>query len=148
MARLYFSICPFAGRVYRGLDYVNHLITLGSPHYNRRGSWMRRWVDRQYPGAHFAPAVRYSAVAGRGVRGDRRGSLRQRWAYRAYKQLAGEGDTWGDGLVPVSSALLDGALPVVLDGVTHHAAFGHPWYGSRDIVLLWWQASLGAEGVP
>jgi len=38
IGRLYLSPRPFRGRVYAGRDVVCRLITLGSPHLNRRGS--------------------------------------------------------------------------------------------------------------
>ena len=140
MARLYLSPKPFLGHAYRGLDYVDHLITLGSPHYNQRGGRMRRWVDEQYPGAYFAPQVKYMSVAGKIVRGNRRGSFRERWADRVYERLSGEGSAWGDGLVPVASALLHESRQVTLDGVSHFTGFGGPWYGTAEIVRRWWNA--------
>ena len=75
LARLYLSPRPFLGHAFRGLDYIDHLITLGSPHYNQRlsvhGGRMSRWIEKRYPGAFFAPCVEYTAVAGKLVRGDR-----------------------------------------------------------------------------
>ena len=143
LARLYLAQEPFAGQVYRGLDHVDHLVTLGSPHYNQQrwlhGGMMSRWIERRYPGTFFGDRVRYTCVAGRLVRGDRRGSLHERNAYRFYSRISGDGTAWGDGLIPVQSALLDGARQIVLEGVSHFMGFGGPWYGSRDVVLRWWQ---------
>jgi len=142
LGRLYLSTKPFMGHAYRGLDYVDHLITLGSPHYNQRrfmyGKWMSQWVNRRYPGACFAQ-VRYTSIAGRMVRGDTHGSLRERHAYTFYRESIGQGDVWGDGLVPVASALLDGSLQITLDGVGHFMGFGGPWYGDQEILSQWWQ---------
>jgi pimeloyl-ACP methyl ester carboxylesterase len=140
MARLYLSPKPFLGHAYGGLDYVDHLITLGSPHYNQRGGRMRRWVDEQYPGAYFAPQVEYTSVAGKAICGNRRGSFRGRWAYRFYERLSGDGNAWGDGLVPVASALLCESRQVTLDGVSHFTGFGGPWYGTAEVVRRWWNA--------
>jgi len=142
MARLYLSPRPFLGHVYGGLNNVTQLITLGSPHYNQRGARMRRWVEQQYPGAYFAPQIQYASVAGKAVRGDRDGSPRERWAYYCYKRLGGEGGTWGDGLVPIASALLRGSHQAVLDGVSHFTGFGGPWYGIKEIVPRWWNACV------
>jgi hypothetical protein len=146
VARLYLSPEPFDGRAYRGLEYVDHLITLSSPHsYRRRsihGGWLPGWLEERYPGAYFAPQVRYTAVAGKLVRGDRGGTLRERLAYAVYEELIGQGDVWGDGLVPVASALLDGSQQLVLEGASHYTGFGGPWFGAADVIARWWDACL------
>jgi pimeloyl-ACP methyl ester carboxylesterase len=143
LARLYLAPEPFVGRAYRGLDHVDQLVTLGSPHYNQQrwlhGGLMSRWIERRYPGACYGDQVRYTCVAGRLMRGDCRGSLHERNAYRFYSRIAGDGSAWGDGLIPVQSALLDGARQIVLEGVSHFTGFGGPWYGSKDVVSRWWR---------
>jgi hypothetical protein len=142
MGRLFLSPTPFLGRSYAGLEPVAHLITLGSPHYNLRGSRMRRWVEKQYPGSYF-PSVRYTSVAGKAIHGRRRGSLGERWAYACYWRLCGDGNVWGDGLVPLSSQLLSGSQQIVLEGVSHFTGFGGPWCGSPSILPRWWYTSMG-----
>ena len=141
LARIYLSPRPLLGHAYRGLDYVDHLITLGSPHNVKRwslhGGRMSRWAEKRYHGAFFAPRVSYVSVAGRLIRGNRQGSLRERHAYSFYEELAGDGNVWGDGLVPVASALLHGAQQIVLDGVSHFTGFGGPWYGAAEIIPQW-----------
>jgi pimeloyl-ACP methyl ester carboxylesterase len=145
LARLYLSPRPFYGEAFRGHQRVSQLITLGSPHHNRggltRGGYMSQWIEQHYPGAAFAPLVTYTAVVGKSLRGDRRGAPRERMAYRTYRSISGQGDEWGDGLVPISAALLRGAYHVTLDGVAHFSMFGDMWYGSETIVPLWWTAS-------
>lgn len=147
VARLYLSPEPVMGQAYRGLDYVDHLITLSSPHHYRRrnihGGWMPGWLEEWYPGAYFAPQVRYTSVAGKLVRGKLRGTLRERFAYAVYRELIGEGDVWGDGLVPVASALLGGSQQLVLEGVSHYTGFGGPWFGAADVIARWWDACPG-----
>ena len=144
LGRLYLSPEPFLGQVFGGLEWVGRLITLGSPHYNERrwlhGGMMARWVEDRVPGAHFTPQVQYCSVAGKLVRGDSQGSLRERQAYSFYKQIGGEGDAWGDSLVPVASALLAGSQQITLEGVGHFAGFGGPWYGTEEAIAAWWQA--------
>jgi pimeloyl-ACP methyl ester carboxylesterase len=144
VSRLYLSPEPFRGTAYRGLDYVDHLIVLGSPHYYQRrsihGGWLPGWLEKQYPGAYFAPQVRYTSVAGKLIRGNPHGSLRERCVYPLYKELIGDGDVWGDGLVPVASALLSGSQQLTLDGVSHFTGFGGPWYGESEIIPQWWNA--------
>jgi pimeloyl-ACP methyl ester carboxylesterase len=141
MGRLFLAPEPFRGRVYDGRRRVRGLITLGSPHQALRASPMRRRVQKLYPGAFFAPGVAYLSVAGKAVRGDPRGGPRERSAFRGYRTICGDGAAWGDGIVPVGSALLDGSRHLVLDDVHHYARReGRRWYGSADAVSGWWRA--------
>jgi pimeloyl-ACP methyl ester carboxylesterase len=141
LARLYLAPRPFLGHTFNGLEQVDRLITLGSPHDNRHplhGGLMSHWIERRYPGAYFSEQVCYASVAGHLIRGDPIGSPRERRAYRFYRGIGKKGDVWGDGLIPVQCALLDGARQIALDGVSHFAGFGGPWYGSVDVVPRWW----------
>jgi pimeloyl-ACP methyl ester carboxylesterase len=140
VGRLYLSDRPFLGHTYAGLECVDWLITLGSPHHNRHGGQMRRWVDQQYPGAYFPPQVQYVCVAGKMVRGKGDGSIAQRLTYRFYGRLSGAGDAWGDGLVPIASAILPGSRQVILEGVSHFGLSRVPWYGSAEVMPRQWDA--------
>jgi pimeloyl-ACP methyl ester carboxylesterase len=147
VARVYLGSEPFMGCACRGLDYVDHLITLSSPHsYRRRkihDGWLTGWLEERYPDAYFAPQVKYTSVAGKVVRGNPGGRLRERFAHAVYRELIGEGDVWGDGLVPVASALLGGSRQLILEGVSHYTGFGGPWFGSDEVIPRWWNACLG-----
>nr|AFK41740.1 unknown [Medicago truncatula] len=68
-------------------------------------------------------------------------TLRARFVGQGYKQVCGQADVWGDGVVPEVSAHLDGALNISLDGV-YHSPVGsddliRPWYGSPDVLEQW-----------
>ncbi|XXG62904.1 hypothetical protein AAC387_Pa05g1196 [Persea americana] len=68
-------------------------------------------------------------------------TLRARFVGQGYKQVCGQADVWGDGVVPEMSAHLEGALNITLDGV-YHSPVGsddtlRPWYGSPSIVEQW-----------
>jgi pimeloyl-ACP methyl ester carboxylesterase len=147
LARLYLSPRPFLGHSYRGLERVNRLITLGSPHHSQgdlvHGGQMSQWVEQRYPGAYYAPHVNYMSVAGKWMRGDSSGSLRERWIHKTYEKICGDGNAWGDGLIPVKSALLRGSMQITLDSVCHFSGFGGPWYGSREIIPLWLDTERG-----
>ena len=147
LARLYLSPDPFLEHSYRGLERVNHLITLGSPHYSqgswRRGGRLSRYVEKCYPGAYFQPEVRYTSFAGKFLHGDRSGSRFQRWAYDRYEEICGQGNTWGDGLIPIQAALLKGSDQVILDRISHYSVFGDPWYGSSAAIPKWWDRREG-----
>ena len=147
LARLYLSPDPFLEHSYRGLERVNHLITLGSPHYSqgswRRGGRLSRYVEKCYPGAYFQPEVRYTSFAGKFLHGDRAGSRFQRWAHDRYEEICGQGNTWGDGLVPIQAALLKGSDQVILERISHYSIFGDPWYGSNVAIPKWWDRREG-----
>lgn len=142
LARLYLSSQPFAGRSYRGLEKVSRLITLGSPHHNQggltRGGRISRYADRHCPGACHCDRVAYTTVAGKSLHGSLLTTTQARLAYNVYQDLCGEGNVWGDGVVPLQSAMLVGARQIVLEGVGHSNLTGGPWYGSREIIPQWW----------
>lgn len=60
---------------------------------------------------------------------------------QSYKQVCGQADVWGDGVVPEVSAHLHGARNITIEGV-YHSMLGakhpdRPWYGSTDILDQW-----------
>jgi len=148
LSRLYLSDDSLVGRIFNGKKRVAQLVTLGSPHINQggmqRGGPVSRWVERHYPGAFFSPEVTYVSVAGKAVKGDPTGSAQQRFVSKIYQEICGGdegGDwacAWGDGIVPVHSALLPGAKHIVLDGVAHFSVTGSEWYGSASVIPRWW----------
>lgn len=138
MLRLFLAQDRFGGRSYNGQRWADRLYTLGSPHTAVRATPLRAMVDRLYPGAWFGDAVHYVAVAG-ALAVEQGSPLTQRLALRSYQAIAGRTDLEGDGLVPVSSALLRGAAWIQLEGVAHGGAFGERWYGSPEVVEQWWR---------
>ena len=96
---------------------------------------MSRWIERRYPGATYAPQVQYTSVAGKFLLGNPYGTRRERWIYQNYKKISGKGNVWGDGLIPIESAILEGSQEIVLDGVSHATIFNKKWYGSEDILI-------------
>ncbi|MFZ4805201.1 MAG: esterase/lipase family protein [Synechococcus lacustris] len=139
MLRLFLSDQAFQGRHYNGKALADQLVMLGSPHTNIKGAYMRRWVDRQLPGASYAPEVHYLSVAG-DLDLAKASPSSQRFAALSYRNINGDGDSQGDGLVPVGSALLSGSTSLVLKDVAHGSAFGPQWYGSPEVVRQWWTA--------
>nr|ACN40180.1 unknown [Picea sitchensis] len=68
-------------------------------------------------------------------------TLRARFVGQGYKQVCGQADVWGDGVVPEVSAHLEGAKNIILEGV-YHSPIGSndistPWYGSSTILDKW-----------
>lgn len=143
LGRFYLSNKSLLGKRFCGHEYIDHLITLGSPHLNQggiqRGGHMAQWVQQNVPDSTLTPQVRYTSVASKYVHGRIAGSLSERLAFRVYKDICADGDVWGDGIVPLSSALLPGSEQITLDGVSHYAILGQPWYGSEGVIQKWWR---------
>jgi hypothetical protein len=85
--------------------------------------------------------VRYISVAGAinldPAAGEASDTAR-RLAPTAYRNSTGNPTDRGDGLVPLSGAVLSGSWPLVLEGVAHAGVFGPRWYGSPEVVEQWW----------
>lgn len=139
MLRLFLDAAPFEGRRYDGKARADTLVMLGSPHTARKATVLRSMVQRRLPGAAFAPQVHYVSVAG-DLDLAAATPLARRLAPQAYRNSSGLAQDRGDGLVPVTSALLQGSTSVVLADVAHGGAFGPSWYGSPEVVDRWWQA--------
>ncbi len=141
LARLYLSPEPFQGKAYKGLDYISHLITLGSPHVFKEGTnhggGLPRWVGKRYPGTAFSPQVRYTSLAGSWMRGTQFGPSLSKIVYTFYDNVCGDGTAMGDGIVPVDSSILPGSQAIVLDGVSHFWILGEPWYGHSEVLPMW-----------
>jgi len=130
---------PYGGRRYSGHRRVSQLITLGTPHTTEKKSpALISRVNDLFPGAlHKEAGLRYLSVAGSAMDGASSAKAR-RW----YEWLSGDGRVAGDGVVPVSAALLPGSETEVLDGVCHNRRFGR-WYGSDpETVERWWPQNI------
>jgi pimeloyl-ACP methyl ester carboxylesterase len=150
LARLYLCDKPVWGQVYAGVQHVRAVITLGSPHCSEKGSetgwFVTDQANRLAPGTRH-DNVQYWAVAGRFVRGCPSGNYRERRAFRTYGFFGGKGDAWGDGIVPLGCAGLDGANSAILPGVAHSRKLDRNWYGgSKGIIRRWWPQELNDAG--
>ena len=151
-ARLLTSPVPFAGRRLGASGRMGAIVTLGTPHHvhadGRLGSRVSAeaagFADRVVPGPAFAPRTGYLAVASRHVLGRRDGSRRERRTWRLYQDLHADAEAAvveGDGLIPLASAILDGAPSLVLDDAVHGTWPG-AWYGSERFLDAWWPRAL------
>lgn len=97
------------------------------------------------------------AVAGRAVTGDKAAGRRTLPGYAcdSYRQVAGEGHlVEGDAVVPLGSALLEGAEHVVLDGVMHSMSrlgtfeerSSARWYGDCEVLDAWLEQLVQGQG--
>ena len=141
MLRAYLSTEEFLGHHYNGAERCNRLITLGSPHQARRGTSLRLLVDRRFPGCTESSRVDYISVAGiLDLTSEHASAFSRRTAATFYRQIGADPAAQGDGLVPLSAALLRDSRSVVLDDTAHGGFFGQPWYGSPERIGRWWSA--------
>ncbi|KGF72455.1 lipase [Neosynechococcus sphagnicola sy1] len=140
IARIYLGAQPYWGRSggepWAAHPQIKTLVTLGTPHRSRERWTLRNldFVNTHYPGA-FYPNVRYVCVAGKAIYGERRWGA---WiAYSSYQLTDGQGNVWGDGIIPIAAAHLEGAENVVLDQVQHSPKPGSLWYGSPEVLPSW-----------
>lgn len=156
-ARLLTSPVAFEGRRLAGAERIGAIVTLGSPHHIV-SRWPHvattaRFADRHVPGAYWSPRTGYLAIASRALPGIRRGSLRERARWHAYAHFLGlssppspparslPDELEGDGVVPLATALLDGARTLVLDDVEHGVS-RRTWYGADDGLERWWDLAV------
>ena len=111
------------------LFLADTLVTLGSPHTALKATAMRARVARVARVARELPGAR-------------------RLAPTAYRNSTGDPADRGDGLVPVESALLEGADAVVLEGVAHGGAFGPVWYSTPPAARPEGQLRRNQPGAP
>ncbi|MBW4591619.1 MAG: alpha/beta hydrolase [Brasilonema angustatum HA4187-MV1] len=144
LSRIYLGEKPYSGRgevtssVWQAHPLVATLITLGTPHVSqeRWTRWNLDFVNQNYPGT-FYKNVRYVCVAGKTIFGQRR---RGSWlAYSSYQLTCGKGNTWGDGIIPIEAAHLEGAQNLVIEGVRHSPKSSGLWYGSPEPLKAWVQ---------
>ena len=136
--RLYLSDQLFGGNKYNGKLITDNLITLGSPNQALKATKLRRFVDEEYPGSFFK-GVNYISVGGSvDIRSKEAYFLTKFLARRSYASINGAFNCEGDGLVPLSSSLLEGSYKVILQDTFHGGKFGESWYGSASRVNDWW----------
>ena len=139
MLRLYLSDQLFGGMKYDGKSITENLITLGSPNQALRATKLRAFVDKVYPGSFFNE-VNYISVGGVvDIRSKEASLLTQFLARRSYQSISGDFKSKGDGLVPLSSSLLEGSTQIILQDTFHGGIFGEFWYGSESRVRDWWR---------
>lgn len=142
ISRIYLGEKPYTARgevnpsVWNAHPIVATLITLGTPHISqeRWTRWNLDFVTNNYPGA-FYKNVHYVCVAGKTIFGQRRPGS---WlAYSSYQLTCGQGNTWGDGITPITAAHLEGAENLIIEGVRHSPRSPEIWYGSPEPLKVW-----------
>jgi len=148
-ARLAMSDAPYRGQRAGVAEAVGCLVTLGTPHrlaelsnrYRHAGHAAAEFLDRECPGAYFAPRTGYLTVGSSRRVGAAGGPL-GRVVDEFFKLVVG-GDAYlgSDGIVPASAVHLAGARQVTYDDVLH-GHFGRLWYGGDEVVDRWWPLAV------
>jgi hypothetical protein len=106
---------------------IDRFVSLGSPHLapppgvvdQTRG--ILTWISENCPGCYHDD-VEYVTIAGKYIKGapfSGPGGWQRRIVGAGYQQVCGDAAVWGDGVVPVPAAHLEGALQLTLEGVYH-----------------------------
>ena len=139
MLRLYLSDEPFNDEIFNGKSHAKNLITLGSPHQAVKATALRKFVDEKYPG-NFFKNINYVSVGGEVEIKSKQTSLITKIIARgSYKSISGDKNAKGDGLVPLSSSLLEGSQKIILPETVHGGIFGKNWYCTSSKVSEWWK---------
>jgi pimeloyl-ACP methyl ester carboxylesterase len=136
LSRIYLGDRPYYGKVWNARSKVAKLVCLGTPQRSLEPWSLKNldFVNDNYPNA-FYDDIAYICIAGKALQGKK--STPQKWlAYSSYELTCGQGDAWGDGIIPIESAYLDGATNIAIDSVYHSPRSGK-WYGSQDAVDIW-----------
>ena len=115
-------------------SHVKTLLTLGTPHRSEE-RWTKRYLDfvnNTYPGA-FYDDVKYVCIAGKSIMGKKA----DWFTFNSYRLTVGQGDVWGDGVVPVAAANLEGAHNITLEEDVHSPRKDADWYGLSSVVEQW-----------
>lgn len=122
-------------------------VSLGTPHLappedsivskvdQTRG--LLKYINDKWPGAYYSPDIEYTCVATNGVTGKLGLDLDSLLGFTSYLALGGDGNVDGDGITPISSAILDGANKIIVgnNDVYHADILPNP-IGSQNTKLL------------
>lgn len=131
------------------LNKVVGVVTLGAPNLPPPPSVMDmtrgalKLTSSNFPGAYHDELF-YITVIGDAVKGikQERKSLFEAasvhgFAYNSYEAVCGNGLEIGDGVVPIVSSHLKGALQINLKGIFHSINVPDRWYGSNPVIDSW-----------
>ncbi|MGB5108054.1 MAG: hypothetical protein WBP29_14265 [Candidatus Zixiibacteriota bacterium] len=140
VTRLYLTGNASIGFAPRYSDRIESVITLGSPHkrglVHRLSVW--KGLDDCLERDHLS--VPLLSVVGK-VDYSSRGRSLKRLAHLRYRLHGGDPGEFGDGIIPIDSAIYDADRSLILDDVSHDFRIGRPWYGDPQIVDMWWKSA-------
>jgi pimeloyl-ACP methyl ester carboxylesterase len=138
VARLWLSDTSYGGVKCGGWQLTETIIMLGAANQTNEG-WSKKsvdWVNANAPGAYYK-TVNYITVIGKAVQGKFGFSPEANLAAINYRVQCGKSEVWGDGVIPLECAKLNGALNLVLDGVWHVGILGKIGYETPAATAQW-----------
>jgi hypothetical protein len=148
-ARLAMSPTLFYGRRGDAAEAIGCLVTLGTPHalaglpnrYRHAGHEASAFLERESPGAFFAPRTAYLTVGSNYPMAGFPGVL-GRAVREVFSVIVGDdGGGAGDGIVPLAAVHLADAEQMTLEDA-RHGHIGANWYGADGIVDRWWPKAV------
>lgn len=138
VALIYLLEHTFQGDVYHRGKSVGKLLTLGTPfhtteHYARIKT---DFIDKHLKPDFFERCKVVSVVSNQYTGSLDKGMI-ERMCYMFYKNVLGEGNVAGDGIVPVTSCFLKGAENVTISGIEHLPTPHTRWYGTGEGIEQW-----------
>lgn len=155
LGRLAMSPLAFDGRIAAVADDIGCLVTLGTPHRllptipfwkDHPGRRATLFLERETPGAYFAPTTAYVTVGSSLVPPADKAPTNafKHIVNRVMREFVGEtGDQYGDGIVGNDLSQLQDVPHVELPDVLH-GTFGGPWYGDSAVIDRWWPVAQEA----
>lgn len=130
------------GKAFQGDAYSNKsihkLLTLGTPFQSiERYAKLKMDFINAHLSADFFERVEVISVASSFRKGSWDGNLQERLAFEFYRNTFGDGNSDGDGIVPIEACQLNGAKNVVIKGIEHLPAPFAKWYGEKSAVEQW-----------
>jgi len=156
LARMYLGDQPYGRErlVFNGFQRVTTLVTLGTPHATTKlgrfgGLNQITFAQNTYPGVYWR-FIHYVTIISKTIYGVKDGTTQERSAWNGYSMLTDNGEQWGDGIIPLSCSVLEGATHIQLEGLRHDPRPDEqPWYGqNEEAINLWWHYVEEAEREP
>ncbi len=138
VALVYLLEQTFQGDEYHHGSSVGKLLTLGTPFHTTEhfAKIKTDFIDRHLK-PDFFDRCRVVSVVSDQYAGSLDKGIIERMCYHFYKNVSGDGNLSGDGIVPAKSCFLKGAENVAISEVEHLPTPHASWYGTREGIEQW-----------
>ncbi len=138
VALVYLLEQPFQGDVYNRSSSVGKLLALGTPfHTTEHFAKIKTDFINSFLTPGFFDRCKVVSIVSDQYSGSLEKGIVERMCYMFYKNVSGEGNIAGDGIVPVKSCFLKGAENVTISGIEHLPTPHTTWYGTGEGIEKW-----------
>ncbi len=138
VALVYLLEQPFRGDVYKRSSSVGKLVALGTPfHTTEHFARIKTDFINSCLTPGFFDRCKVVSIVSDQYTGSLEKGIVERMCYMFYKNVSGEGNIAGDGIVPVKSCFLKGAENVTISGIEHLPTPHTTWYGTGEGIEKW-----------